>query len=62
MKKSIQDLLRITFIVLPGTSVSLGQKKAVCTKYVNTFIGTAPLSDPEILGYKLPDGWRSWPA
>ncbi len=29
-------------------------------KYVNTFIGTAPLTDPKILGYKLPDGWRSW--
>ncbi|SDE11149.1 alpha-1,2-mannosidase, putative [Dyadobacter soli] len=30
------------------------------TKYVNTFIGTAPLTDPKILGYQLPDGWRSW--
>lgn len=30
------------------------------TKYVNTFIGTAPLTDPKILGYELPRGWRSW--
>lgn len=60
MKNSIQDLLRITFIVLLGTSVGLSQKRAVYTKYVNTFIGTAPLNDPKILGYKLPDGWRSW--
>lgn len=60
MKKSIQNLLRITFIVLFGTSVGLSQKKVVYTKYVNTFIGTAPLNDPKILGYKLPDGWRSW--
>jgi len=30
------------------------------TSYVNTFIGTAPLTDPKVLGYKLPDGWRSW--
>ncbi|SEW35297.1 alpha-1,2-mannosidase, putative [Chitinophaga sp. YR573] len=30
------------------------------TKYVNTFIGTAPLTDPKILGYELPHGWRSW--
>ena len=30
------------------------------TKYVNTFIGTAPLTDPKILGYDLPKGWRSW--
>ncbi|WP_315814971.1 hypothetical protein [Paraflavitalea speifideaquila] len=30
------------------------------TSYVNTFIGTAPLTDPRILGYELPKGWRSW--
>ncbi|MBW8687494.1 GH92 family glycosyl hydrolase [Chitinophaga sp. B61] len=30
------------------------------TSYVNTFVGTAPLTDPKILGYTLPDGWRSW--
>lgn len=30
------------------------------TPYVNTFIGTAPLTDPKILGYELPQGWRSW--
>lgn len=30
------------------------------TKLVNTFIGTAPLTDPKILGYELPEGWRSW--
>ncbi len=27
---------------------------------VNTFIGTAPLTDSAILGYNLPKGWRSW--
>jgi predicted alpha-1,2-mannosidase len=30
------------------------------TRYVNTFVGTAPLTDPKILGYELPKGWRSW--
>ncbi|MDF2193782.1 GH92 family glycosyl hydrolase [Paraflavitalea sp. CAU 1676] len=30
------------------------------TQYVNTFIGTAPMNDPKILGYELPRGWRSW--
>lgn len=30
------------------------------TRYVNTFVGTAPLNDPRILGYQLPKGWRSW--
>jgi predicted alpha-1,2-mannosidase len=36
-----------------------GQSQGL-TKYVNPFIGTAPLTDSAILGYKLPDGWRSW--
>jgi predicted alpha-1,2-mannosidase len=36
------------------------QSKTAYTKYVNTFIGTAPLTDPRILGYELPKGWRSW--
>ncbi len=30
------------------------------TRYVNPFIGTAPLTDSAIIGYKLPRGWRSW--
>ncbi|RZL17347.1 MAG: glycoside hydrolase family 92 protein, partial [Pedobacter sp.] len=51
-----------TSILLIGllSSYSYGQKKADYTKYVNTFIGTAPLTDPKILGYELPKGWRSW--
>ena len=35
-------------------------KRKGTTAYVNTFIGTAPLTDPKILGYELPRGWRSW--
>ena len=30
------------------------------TKYVNTFIGTAPLLDPKIIGYTPPKDWRVW--
>jgi len=30
------------------------------TQYVNPFIGTAALTDPKILGYELPKGWRAW--
>ncbi|MCX2575891.1 GH92 family glycosyl hydrolase [Pedobacter sandarakinus] len=30
------------------------------TNYVNTFIGTSPLTDSAILGYKLPKDWRAW--
>ncbi len=29
-------------------------------KYVNPFIGTAPLTDPEFIGYVPPEGWRVW--
>jgi len=39
---------------------SQAQQTASYTKYVNTFIGTAPLTDPAILGYELPKDWRSW--
>ncbi|QDW24724.1 glycoside hydrolase family 92 protein [Pedobacter sp. KBS0701] len=49
-------------ILLMGVIVSLHQSYAQTklTPYVNTFIGTAPLTDPKILGYELPQGWRSW--
>lgn len=30
------------------------------TSYVNPFIGTAPLTDPEIIGYTPPKDWRVW--
>lgn len=30
------------------------------TDYVNPFIGTAPLTDPEQIGYTPPEGWRVW--
>lgn len=29
-------------------------------EYVNTFMGTAPLLDEEIIGYKPPKDWRVW--
>jgi predicted alpha-1,2-mannosidase len=30
------------------------------TDYVNPFLGTAPLTDPEEIGYRPPEGWRVW--
>lgn len=36
------------------------QSKQDYTQYVNTFIGTAPLTDPDFIGYTPPDGWRVW--
>ncbi|QRQ99836.1 GH92 family glycosyl hydrolase [Dyadobacter sandarakinus] len=41
-------------------SMAVPARSQEFTKYVNPFIGTAPLTDPKILGYQLPDGWRSW--
>ncbi|WP_417361052.1 GH92 family glycosyl hydrolase [Galbibacter sp.] len=37
----------------PETNVSY-------TEYVNPFIGTAPLTDPEQIGYTPPKDWRVW--
>lgn len=48
--------LLIFVIVSDGKS----QDKKGYTSYVNTFIGTSPLTDSAILGYNLPKGWRSW--
>ncbi|EDM38591.1 hypothetical protein PBAL39_21000 [Pedobacter sp. BAL39] len=48
----------LTASLLSSTAVK--SQTTTYTKYVNTFIGTAPLTDPKILGYELPEGWRSW--
>ncbi|MBC9797110.1 glycoside hydrolase family 92 protein [Sinomicrobium sp. FJxs] len=34
--------------------------EAGLTSYVNPFIGTAPLTDPEVIGYTPPENWRVW--
>jgi predicted alpha-1,2-mannosidase len=60
MKSLTKFLSIILFLnVLNSYSVQ-SQTKTQFTRYVNTFIGTAPLTDPKILGYELPQGWRSW--
>ncbi|WP_223833663.1 GH92 family glycosyl hydrolase [Pedobacter riviphilus] len=48
------------FLLLGVVSLYQTQAQTKLTQYVNTFIGTAPLTDPKILGYELPQGWRSW--
>ncbi|MEH6406492.1 MAG: GH92 family glycosyl hydrolase, partial [Leeuwenhoekiella sp.] len=30
------------------------------TRFVNPFLGTAPLTDPEFIGYTPPENWRVW--
>lgn len=63
--KQIMNLLAKRFLCIILTlffasAIVRSQTNTTYTKYVNTFIGTAPLTDPKILGYELPDGWRSW--
>jgi len=58
MKIQIKSLFHIILILLFGLTSCKSQ--TTYTKYVNTFIGTYPLTDPKILGYQLPEDWRSW--
>ena len=60
MKSLTKFLPIILFLNALGITTAQSQTKTGLTKYVNTFIGTAPLTDPKILGYELPQGWRSW--
>ncbi|MBD1363209.1 glycoside hydrolase family 92 protein [Mucilaginibacter sp. ZT4R22] len=60
MRGPLRKFVSIAALCLVATASVKSQPKPVYTKYVNTFIGTAPLNDPKILGYELPKGWRSW--
>ncbi len=60
MKIRRKYILGLALILLKAFYTPVCAQTANYTKYVNTFIGTAPLNDPKILGYKLPEGWRSW--
>ncbi len=60
MKNGFKNSLCVGIIVLLASTAGNSQTKAIYTKYVNTFIGTAPLTDPKIIGYEYPKGWRSW--
>ncbi|MGY3053237.1 putative alpha-1,2-mannosidase [Pedobacter sp. UYEF25] len=57
--------LSILAIALLGSScktlrTTKGKQTGGYTRYVNTFIGTAPLLDPKIIGYTPPKDWRVW--
>lgn len=49
--------LSISLLLLGALGLQ-AQKKLV--DYVNPFLGTAPLTDSAIIGYKPPTGWRVW--
>lgn len=42
------------------TEISSDETTTRLIEYVNPFIGTAPLTDPEFIGYTPPQGWRVW--
>ncbi|TKK71020.1 glycoside hydrolase family 92 protein [Ilyomonas limi] len=53
-------LLAILFASCLTATEGKSQTATRYTKYVNPFIGTAPLLDPKIIGYTPPKGWRVW--
>jgi len=64
MKNKLNKIPGLVFTVLLAFCIWATESKAQVaegyTKYVNTFIGTAPLLDPNIIGYTPPKGWRVW--
>lgn len=59
----ILGLLLMLFSCKPNQETELADQSAAVedvTGYVNPFIGTAPLTDPEEIGYTPPEGWRVW--
>jgi predicted alpha-1,2-mannosidase len=45
-------------LVLPYSAQA--NEESRLTDYVNPFIGSEPLLDPDFIGYEPPDGWRVW--
>jgi predicted alpha-1,2-mannosidase len=60
MKNKIKIISYLIAVILLSSHALTKAQQVKYTRYVNTFIGTAPLNDPKILGYELPKGWRSW--
>lgn len=59
MRNHFKPILSLALLALLAPNAAKSQTTGN-SKYVNTFIGTYPLTDPKILGYELPKGWRSW--
>ncbi|MFD0792147.1 GH92 family glycosyl hydrolase [Mucilaginibacter litoreus] len=60
MKIKSTSFIAVALLLLCSYSITKAQQAKKLTGYVNTFLGTAPMTDPKILGYELPEGWRSW--
>ena len=52
MENQVNAVLSLIPIILLAATVGNSQPKPVYTRYVNSFIGTAPLYDPKIIGYE----------
>jgi putative alpha-1,2-mannosidase len=58
--KSIFQLFLPCGLFFQSQVVFPQQKGPDVTKWVNPFIGTAPLTDPALIGYTPPADWRIW--
>ncbi|MBT1688582.1 GH92 family glycosyl hydrolase [Dawidia soli] len=56
----LNRFLSVAVCLLLSGATCFSQNTDRYVTYVNPFIGTAPLTDPAVLSYKLPEGWRSW--
>lgn len=64
--KIIQTVFLLSSILLFSCKTELNKEKVeegslkTPYEYVNTFIGTAPLTNADSIGYAPPEGWRVW--
>jgi predicted alpha-1,2-mannosidase len=56
----ISVLLVIVSVSCKTQAQVANNKNGGVTKYVNPFVGTTPLTDPRIVGFTVPQGWRPW--
>ena len=60
LKKNALYRYAITSILAVILSCSNQQETRDLTSWVNPFLGTAPLTDSDHIGYTPPEGWRVW--
>jgi predicted alpha-1,2-mannosidase len=53
-------LLFLTVPLCKTSAQERASKRNGFTRYVNPFVGTTPLTDPRIVGFTTPKGWRPW--
>lgn len=60
--KNLAILLGLTLgtVCSTGAVIHAQTNDTQLTQYVNPLIGTAPLTNPEFIGYTPPEGWRVW--